>query len=39
MDHPNRINYDLAKSSEWKPLFTKNFSNPRVASVQVIIIN
>ncbi|XP_071836357.1 coiled-coil and C2 domain-containing protein 2A-like [Apostichopus japonicus] len=31
---PSRIDFDVSKTSNWKPLFTKSFPNPGLSSIQ-----
>ncbi|XP_074594810.1 coiled-coil and C2 domain containing 2A [Brevipalpus obovatus] len=38
-EHPNRLNYDLTKTSDWRPLFNRKFPNPRLPTVQPETIN
>ncbi|XP_002731758.1 coiled-coil and C2 domain-containing protein 2A-like, partial [Saccoglossus kowalevskii] len=34
-DEPYRVDFDVSKSSMWRPLFSKGYSNPNLTSVQV----
>ncbi|CAG2123137.1 unnamed protein product, partial [Medioppia subpectinata] len=33
-DHPNRLNYDISKSADWRPLFGKQYPSPPIVSIQ-----
>lgn len=32
--HPSRISYQLSKTCDWRPLFSRRFPNPRSETVQ-----
>ncbi|KAG8187652.1 hypothetical protein JTE90_005504 [Oedothorax gibbosus] len=32
--HPSRINFDLNRTSDWKPFFNRSFPNPGLRSIQ-----
>ena len=34
-EHPNRLEYDITRTSYWKPLFNRKFPNPGLVSIQV----
>ncbi|GIY46724.1 coiled-coil and C2 domain-containing protein 2A [Caerostris darwini] len=33
-NHPSRINFDVSKSGDWKPFFSRSFPNPGLRSIQ-----
>ncbi|XP_042898083.1 coiled-coil and C2 domain-containing protein 2A [Parasteatoda tepidariorum] len=33
-NHPSRINFDVNKTSDWKPFFSRSFPNPGLRSIQ-----
>ncbi|KFM58390.1 Coiled-coil and C2 domain-containing protein 2A, partial [Stegodyphus mimosarum] len=38
-NHPSRINFDLNKSGEWKPFFSRSFPNLGLRSIQPTALN
>ncbi|KAF8782528.1 Coiled-coil and C2 domain-containing protein 2A [Argiope bruennichi] len=33
-NHPSRINFDVTKTGDWKPFFSRSFPNPGLRSIQ-----
>lgn len=32
--HPSQLQYQVTKSADWRPLFSRKFPNPRLATIQ-----